>query len=117
MSAAEQQQEATQQPVKPAPQILGVEGVAPKPVELTPAQQPAGINWFLVAALPPFQMYVHEQAPCPPERNQQQWAIDYAVRYASQQGDQAVWDAYAAWHEAKGYWPAETPDGRLRGAE
>ena len=26
-------------------------------------------------------------------------------------GDRALFDEYAAWHQAKGYWPGETPLG------
>lgn len=104
---------AAAEPQKPAPQRVGVEGIAPKPIELTPAS-PVAIDWREVGALPPFQMFVHELAPSPPERDSQQWAIDYALRYAAQRGDDALLGEYSAWHEAKGYWPNETPFGTLK---
>lgn len=97
---------------KPEPIRVGVEGIKPTPIELTPAR----LDWRLVAALPPFQMFVHELAPCPPERDQQQWATEYAVRDAAQRGDQPLFDQYAEWHAAKGYWPNETPMGDLKQA-
>lgn len=100
-------------PQKPPPIIIGVEGIAPKPIELTPAIVP-GINWRMVGALPPFQMFVHELAPCPPGRDSQEWAIDYALRFAGQRGDDVLMGEYSAWHAAKGYWPNETPLGVLK---
>jgi len=104
---------AAAEPQKPAPQRVGVEGIAPKPIELTPAS-PVAIDWRKVGALPPFQMFVHELAPCPPNRDTQQWAIDYALRYAGQRGNDALLREYTDWHTAKGYWANETPFGELK---
>lgn len=92
---------------KPPAQGIGVKGIEPRPIELTPNQE-MYVNWKAVGALPPFQMFVHEQAPCPPDRCQQQWAIDYGVRYGAQVGDRVLLERYAQWHQAKGYWPDET---------
>ncbi|WP_295977991.1 hypothetical protein [uncultured Variovorax sp.] len=100
-------------PLKPPPIIIGVEGIAPKPIELTPAAVPV-IDWRKVGALPPFQMFVHELAPCPPGRDTQEWAIDYALRFAGQRGDDVLMGDYSTWHTAKGYWPNETPLGVLK---
>lgn len=99
---------------KPPAQTLGVSGIEAKPIELTPDRPLAAINWFMVAALPPFQMFVHEQVPAPPDRDSQRWAQEYAVRRAAQRGDQDLLDEYFAWHEKKGYWPKETPFGELK---
>lgn len=99
---------------KPAPIRVGVEGIAPKPIELTPAARER-VDWSKVAGLPAFQMFVCEAAPCPPDRDVLQWAADYAVRYAGQRGDGALMADYNAWHGAKGHWPNETPLGVLKG--
>lgn len=37
------------------------------------------------------------------------------MRLAAAVNDQALFDEYAAWHAAKGYWPNETPLGRIEG--
>ncbi|MFG9301277.1 hypothetical protein [Pseudomonas aeruginosa] len=103
---------ATEQAVKPPTQGIGAQGIEPKPIELTPSQE-LRVNWQMVGTLPPFQMFVNEQAPCPEDRNQQQWAIDYGVRYGAQLGDQVLIERYAQWHQAKGYWPRETIFGEL----
>lgn len=99
---------------RPEPIRVGVEGIAPTPIELTPAQPARPVDWRTVGALPPFQMFVHELAPCPPGRDSQQWAIDYAVRYAGQRGNDVLMAEYSKWHGAKGHWPAETPLGQLK---
>lgn len=97
---------------KPEPIRVGVEGIAPKPIELTPINMV--VDWAKVATLPPFQMFVHEQVPAPADRDGQRWAQEYAVRRAAQRGDQDLLDEYFAWHEKKGYWPKETPFGELK---
>ena len=101
-----------EQAVKPLTQGVGVEGIAPKPIELTPQAQ-VRVDWALVGALPPFQMFVASLVPLPGDRDSQRWAIEYATRTAAQRGDQALLDEYCAWHKAKGYWPKETPFGEL----
>ena len=99
-------------PVKPPPQVLGVSGIAEQPIVIHDAK----INWAVVAALPPFQMFLAERdGPNQTGKNSQEWATGVAVRLAASVGDEALFDAYAAWHEAKGYWPNETPLGEVRG--
>ena len=96
-------------PVKPPPQVLGVSGIKETPIVIHDAK----INWALVAALPPFQMYLAERdGPNQTGQNSQQWATGVAMRLAAAVSDQALFDEYAAWHEAKGYWPNETPMGQ-----
>lgn len=99
---------------KPPTQVAGVVGIAPKPIELTPAPEQR-VNWRAFAALPPFQMFVAERLPDPTGRNSQDWALRAAQGWAAQQGDQALKDDYYRWHARKGYWPGETPDGNVRG--
>ena len=98
-------------PVKPPPQVLGVSGIAEQPIVIHDAK----INWALVAALPPFQMFLAERdGPNQTGKNSQEWATGVAMRLGAAVGDQALFDAYAAWHEAKGYWPGETPLGQVK---
>ena len=92
-------------PVKPPPQVLGVSGIAEQPIVIHDAK----INWALVAALPPFQMFLAERdGPNQTGKNSQEWATEVAMRLGATMGDKALFGEYAAWHEAKGYWPGET---------
>lgn len=98
--------------VKPPPQVLGVSGIAEQPIIIHDAR----INWALVAALPPFQMFLAERdGPNQTGKNSQEWATGVALKMAAAVNDQALFDEYAAWHEAKGYWPGETPMGTVKG--
>lgn len=98
-------------PVKPPPQVLGVSGIAEQPIVIHDAK----INWALVAALPPFQMFLVERdGPNQTGKNSQEWATGVAMRLAAAVNDQALFDEYAAWHAAKGYWPNETPLGQVK---
>lgn len=98
-------------PVKPPPQVLGVAGIAEQPIVIHDAK----INWAMVAALPPFQMFLAERdGPNQTGKNSQEWATGVAMRLAASEGDQVLFDAYAAWHTSKGYWPGETPMGAAK---
>ena len=98
-------------PVKPPPQVLGVSGIAEQPIVIHDAK----INWAMVAALPPFQMFLAERdGPNQTGKNSQEWATGVAMRLGAEMGDKALFDAYCAWHEAKGYWPNETPLGQVK---
>lgn len=68
-----------------------------------------------MAALPPFQMFLAERdGHNQTGKNSQEWATGVAMRLAAAVNDQALFDEYAAWHEAKGYWPNETPLGQVK---
>ena len=98
-------------PVKPPPQVLGVAGIAEQPIVIHDAK----INWAMVAALPPFQMFLAERdGPNQTGQNSQQWATGVATHLAATTSDAALFDTYCAWHEAKGYWPNETPMGQVK---
>lgn len=98
-------------PVKPPPQVLGVSGIAEQPIVIHDPK----INWAMVAALPPFQMFLAERdGPNQTGKNSQEWATGVAMRLAASVGDEALFGEYAAWHEAKGYWPNETPLGQTK---
>lgn len=99
---------------KPPTQYAGVVGIEPKPIVLTP-EPTQHVNWSAVAALPPFQMFLAERdGPNQTGQNSQQWATGVAMRLAAAVNDQALFDEYAAWHAAKGYWPNETPLGQVK---
>lgn len=107
---------------KPPTQIAGVKGIAPKPIELTPAQ-PEQFNWAKILELPPFQMFAVEQEPSLsvafgnilsngiPLWEQHKSIDAWLHTYQPEE----LYRQYAEWHLAKGYWPNETPDGQLIG--
>lgn len=96
---------------KPPPQVLGVSGIAETPIVVS---SPV-LNWAVIAALPPFQMFITERdGPNQTGKNSQEWATEVALRLAARAGDQVLFDEYAAWHAAKGYWPGETPFGEAK---
>ena len=104
--------DAAAAPVKPPPQVLGVSGIAEQPIIIHDAK----INWATVAALPPFQMFLTERdGPNQTGKNAQEWATGVATHLAATTSDMALFEAYCAWHEAKGYWPNETPLGQVTG--
>ena len=94
--------------VKPPPQVLGVSGIAEQPIVIHDPK----INWAMVAALPPFQMFLAERdGPNQTGKNSHEWATETAMRLAAAVNDNALLDEYSTWHKAKGYWPGETPLG------
>lgn len=96
---------------KPPPQTLGVSGIAETPIVL---DQPK-TNWAVVAALPPFQMFLAERdGPNQTGKNSQEWATGVAMRLAASTSDDALFGDYTAWHARKGYWPNETPLGQVK---
>ena len=98
---------------KPPPRTLGVSGIAEQPIVMPTPQR---VNWAAVAALPPFQMYLAERdGPNQTGKNSQEWATGVAMRLAAAVGDEALLGEYSVWHQAKGYWPGETPLGEVRG--
>lgn len=92
---------------KPPTQVAGVEGIAPKPIELTPAQ-PARIDWRLLFGLPPFQMFAVEKSGKPAAD-----VVAWLPEWVGTSEQQALYDDYCQWHAAKGYWPNEDPLGGL----
>lgn len=87
---------------KPEPIRVGVEGIAPKPVDLTPAR----IDWPRLFSLPPFQMFAIERARKSPAD-----VMAWMPAWARAQSEQALFDDYCQWHTRKGFWPNETPLG------
>lgn len=99
-------------PVKPPAQVLSVNGVSAPSIVIHDHK----VNWSQVAGLPPFQMFIAERdGPNQTGENSHLWATGVAMRLAAAVNDQALLDEYSAWHEAKGYWPGETPLGAPKG--
>ena len=90
---------------KPEPIRVGVEGIAPKPIELTP-QRPR-IEWERLFGLPPFQMYAIEHARKSPA-DVMAWLPAWVRSFDD---DLALLEDYCQWHTRKGCWPNETPLG------
>ena len=98
---------------KPPPIKVSAEGIEAKPVTMN-EPQPKSVNWRRVAQLPPFQMFAYESALNRSDQDPEQFAYEFAVTRANNDGDEAFFQAYADWHERKGYWPDETPMGELK---
>ena len=95
--------------IKPPPIVLGVQGIAPKPITMNEAKA----DWRKIVMLPPFQMYAAECGAR--DGNAYQAAKVFLSNELSRKGDDVVWAEYCDWFEAKGYWANETPDGKLKG--
>ena len=66
------------------------------------------VDWRIIAALPPFQMFAAERMRNVSGRDSEEHALAY-VR--AQGGEADVFQAYCQWHQTKGYWPGESPLG------
>lgn len=94
---------------KPPTQVAGVMGIAPERISMNEA--PANsIPWQFIAELPPFQMYSAEVMRNTSGKDSMLHAVDF-IR--SKGAGQDLFDAYAVWHAAKGYWTGETPMGTI----
>lgn len=97
---------------KPEPIRVGVEGIAPKPIELTP-ERPR-IEWERLFGLPPFQMFAAERMRNMSRHDSEQHAANFL---RSRGTGLDVLEEYVRWHAEKGYWPNETPFGALKSKE
>ena len=95
---------------KPPTQVAGVEGIAPKPIVLTP--EPSTINWAQIIQLPPFQMFAVERNPSLVDKFEGK-GLDSVHAWMAQCEPDDLYQQYCDWHKAKGYWPNETPLGQL----
>lgn len=90
---------------KPEPIIISTQGIASVPITM-------GMNdskkLEKIAQLPPFQMFVHERGM------RHENSLQAALNYIHQHNPDEIWADYAAWHEKKGYWKNENPDGSLK---
>lgn len=96
---------------KPPTQVAGVEGIAPKPIVLTP--EPSTINWAQIIQLPPFQMFAVERNPSLVDKFEGS-ALDSVTAWMAQFDPDDLYEQYSGWHEDKGYWQNENPDGSLK---
>lgn len=71
-------QEAQPAAPKPPPQVLGVAGIAEQPIVIHDAK----INWAMVAALPPFQMFLAEREQRAEPDGQELAGVGYWCSYA-----------------------------------
>lgn len=95
---------------KPPTQVAGVQGIAPERITMNEAPTTT-INWLFISELPPFQMYAAECLRNTSGKDAAKHAQDFIKANGA---GQDLFDNYAAWHEAKGYWPAETPLGAIK---
>lgn len=97
---------------KPPTQGIGVSGFvafktpADEPKPLIPPQT---VNWGKLLGLPPFEMYMSEKTGNMERNAWQAWLTENVTR----DGESKVYQAYAEWHTAKGYWVGETPMGEV----
>ena len=97
---------------KPPTQVAGVQGIAAERITMNDAPINS-IPWHFIAELPPFQMFAAERMRNTSGKDSEAHAQDFIrVKGAGQD----LFDNYAAWHAAKGYWPNETPMGEVRDA-
>lgn len=93
---------------KPPTQVASVAGIAPKPITMNEPQTSA--DWEKLVRLPPFQMFAAERMVNVTGND----AENHAKAFVSAHGfGLSVYDDYCQWHQAKGYWPNETPLGQL----
>lgn len=93
---------------KPPTQIAGVVGIEPERIVMNEAPATT-LPWAYIAGLPPFQMFAAELLRNTSGNDSEAHAQDFIrVKGAGQD----LFDDYAAWHAAKGYWPNETPMGQ-----
>lgn len=99
---------------KPPTQVAGVEGIAPKPIVLTP--ESSKIDWARIIQLPPFQMFAVEICPnLAGNFDDQGLACVHA--WMAQYEPEELYASYCEWHKTKGYWPNESAMGELIAAD
>ena len=98
---------------KPPTQTAGVSGIdghggmGEAPKQAIPNN--AYVDWFKLVDLPAFQMFVLEQSG----QDVGNTANDWVKQRRATLSDSVLYDQYAKWHEAKGLWVNETPDGNI----
>ena len=92
----------TDMAAKPPAQTLGVIGIESLRVTDTT------IDYAKLVTLPPFQMFMVEQRLVSPEFAGEP---EYYQQAFTATRMEELYQEYAHWHAAKGYWPNETPMG------
>lgn len=93
---------------KPSAQVAGVQGFEAFTAE--PSLPDKRMDWPRIVALPAFQMFMVEA-----QGRSTDWVTNpqnYANAFTDAQM-QTLYNEYCDWHKAKGYWPNETPCGKL----
>lgn len=96
---------------KPPTQTAGVSGIdahggmGATPIEPT---KPS-IDWYRLGSLPAFEMFASEQSGQSSFTEIHNWVLNRREAL----GDDKLYELYAKWHKAKGYWPDETPMGEV----
>ena len=99
---------------KPPTQTAGVTGIdghgamGEAPIEQPVAPIQSGVNWHKLIHLPAFEMFVFDESG-----QSGASAVEWVSNRRAGMGDKPLYDLYAKWHRAKGYWPDETPMGDL----
>lgn len=99
---------------KPPTQSAGVSGIdghggmGEAPEQSIPNN--AYIDWHKLVDLPAFQMFVAEQSGLTYGVTMSNWIKERRATLS----DSVLYDQYAKWHSAKGYWVNETPTGELK---
>lgn len=77
------------------------------------------INWARITSLPAFQMFLEEAKGIKIGHGKQltQTVETFTREAINGGGEESLFNEYANWHKAKGYWPNETPMGELIEAE
>lgn len=98
---------------KPEPIRVSAQGIEAKPITMNEPEQ--AIDWRELSTLPPFQMFICEKYPCPADTaDLSRWAVTKAHDLITDTSSDDLYQRYAKWHEDKGYWPNETPQGEIK---
>jgi hypothetical protein len=95
---------------KPPTLVIGVRGIESSTPGARALESPRDVNAFLLAKLPPFQMFAREMAEArdSPGGDAEEQALSFIAR---QDDFDALFARYARWHAGKGLWPNESPWG------
>ena len=96
---------------KPEPIRVGVEGFNAVAARVDPVQ---AVDWERLLNLPPVQMFIADRNPQIERLRTIDGVRDYLLSIQGKQEADQLYADYCGWHEAKGYWPNETPLGELK---
>ena len=102
---------------KPPTQTAGVSGIdghggmgeAPIEAPIEPVEFQQYVDWQKLVNLPAFQMFVQEQSGLNDFTSMSSWIKERRAALS----DDVLYEQYAKWHEQRGLWLNELPNGRL----
>ena len=98
-------------PNKPAPQRVAVEGFDMSKLGMTKSD--SSVVWEVLIGHPPFHMFMSEQKfPNPDAKDDMELAVDFIMEQSKTKAELQFYAEYAKWFNAKGFWPDETPLGK-----